>query len=289
MTKMQTLKNKLCKCDNHENTIQCQKITINRSDLKLYIKEYDDIQDTKKSWHLPLTVLISLVIALATTSFQESVAIPISEYKIQIPDGMSLVLWAATIVFIIWTARAILRSIKTKNPIELLLRNIDTSILNKPDRTSIFIIKRNKDNKNELLVEKKGSWACYLLPYVKQSALTEYTSNQKEGTTKSLGDKLGTDTKDIKIELLQEFNFKSEKFDPPQNVVKEYHFEVFHVKISNDSLKKDSFTVGDREYYWKTLNELEEDPNTKRNNKDIINHLRDNYNDLISNVSSYND
>ncbi len=288
MNKAQNFRNKICKCLDYENTIQCQKITINRSDLKLYIKEYDEVQDAKKSWHLPLTVLISLLIALTTTSFQPSVTIPILNHPIQMPDGMSAVLWCATIVFTIWTVLAIFKSAKAENPLELLLRKIDTSILNKPDRTSIFIIKRDAHSKIELLVEKKGSWACYFLPYVKQVALTEYTNNQKEGTTKSLGDKLGIDAKNIKIDLLQEFNFKSEKFDPPQKVVKEYHFEVFHVKITGSGLQGDVFNVGDRVYHWKTLNELEEDQNTKRNNKDILNHLRDNYNDLVLNVSNHN-
>ena len=139
-----------------------------------------------------------------------------------------------------------------------------------------------------MLVEKKGSWACYFLPYVKQAALTEYTKNQKYGTTKSLGDKLGVNAENIKIDLLQEFNFKSEKFDPPQKVVKEYHFEVFHVTITGNKLQNNDFEIGDRNYYWKTLNELEKDENTKRNNKDIMNHLRDNYNDLILKVSNHN-
>jgi len=282
-----TLKDRICKCFDYKKTIQCQKITINRSDLKLYIKEYDEVQDAKRSWHLPLTVLISLFIALATTNFQPSVSIPFLDFNLSMPDGMRTVLWAATIVFSVWTAVAIVRALRSESPFELLLKKIDKSILNRPDRTSVFVIKREVDGEVKLLVEKKASWSCYFLPYVKQAALTEYVSSQKSATTKSLGDKLGVDAANIKIDLLQEFNFKSEKFDPPQNVVKEYHFEIFHVKIFKKLLPDGSFTVGDRDYEWRTLNELESDVSTKRNNKDIMNQLRDNYNDLVLNVGCH--
>ncbi|KIP98424.1 hypothetical protein RU08_15555 [Pseudomonas fulva] len=123
---------------------------------------------------------------------------------------------------------------------------------------------------------------------MKQTVLTEYTKSEKSGTTKSLGDKLGVKAESVDIDLLQAFNFKSEKFDPPQKVVKEYHFEVFHVKIKGGELQGNEIKVGDRMYCWKTLNELEQDDDTKRNNKDIIRHLRENYNDLILKVSAYN-
>lgn len=283
---VQRLTNKFCRCIDRENTIQFQKITINRSDLKLYLKEYNDAQKTKGSWHFPLTVFISLIIALATTDFQESVDIPFLGLPIGIPEGMRLVLWFVTVVVAIWTIYNLIRSAATKDPSDILLKKINSSVLNKPDRTSIFIIKRDRQNEIELLVEKKSSWASYFLPYVKQVALTEYTKNQEAGITKSLGDKLGVKAANIKIQLLQEFNFKSEKFDPPQKVVKEYHFEVFHVSI-DEELPEDDFRVGDRNYFWKSLNDLESDESTKRNNKDIINHLRDNYNDLVLRVSAY--
>lgn len=288
MNKAKKIINKNCHCDTNDGAIQFQKITINRSDLKLYIREYDDAQRAKNSWHFPLTVLVSLLIAITTTKFQPNVTLPITGHIISIPDGMSLVLWAATFAVSIWTINNLIKSATTKDPHESLLSKINLSILNKPDRTSVFIIKRESQGEIELLVEKKGSWACYFLPYVKQAALTEYTSNQKYGTTKSLGDKLGVNAENIKIDLLQEFNFKSEKFDPPQKVVKEYHFEVFHVTISDNKLQNNDFQIGDRSYYWKTLNELEKDDNTRRNNKDIISHLRDNYNDLILKVSNHN-
>jgi hypothetical protein len=284
---MKTIQNHNTKTSPSKNPIRCQKITINRSDLKLYIKEHNEDQSIKDRWHFPLTALISLAIALATTTFQPNVTIPITNWSIEIPDGARAVLWAATIFFLIWTIISTYRSLKTDDPLHTLLNKIDSSILNKPDRTSVFIVKRTNGDRIELLVEKKRSWDCFFLPYVKQSALTEYTPLQKNDTTQSLGDKLGIAPNKIKIDLLQEFNFKSEKFDPPQKVVKEYHFEVFHVAI-NEALNDEVFNVGDRTYHWKTLNDLEEDIETRNNNKDIINHLRDNYNYLIAKVSCYN-
>ncbi|MDD2136769.1 hypothetical protein [Pseudomonas kurunegalensis] len=288
MSKFQSIKNKLCDCHEYKSLIECQKITLNRSDLKLYIKEYDEAQKSKQSWHLPITILFSLLIAVTTTSFQPNISIPFSNIKLEIPSGMSLVLWFSTCLTTIWTLLAFRKCRTAKNPTELLLNKINLSILNKPDRTSVFIIKRSTpDGQIELLVEKKKSWSCYFLPYVKQLELTEYSSNQKTGTTESLGNKLGRDAKDIKIELLQNFNFKSEKFDPPQKVVKEYHFEVFHVSITGAPFASPEFSVGDRAYHWKSLNDLEQDEDTKRNNKDILNHLRDNYNELIVKVSNH--
>lgn len=288
MKVLDKLKSKICKCEEQQRLIDCQKITINRSELKLYIREHNESQKTKQSWHLPLTIALSLLIALATTSFQPHINIPISNYTINIPSGMSSVLWFALTLSTIWTIIAFCKSRAAKDPTETLLQQIDSSILNRPDRTSIFIIKKTNLNDDiKLLVEQKGSWACFFLPYVKQSNLTIYSADQKTGTTKSLANKLGLNANNIKIELLHEFNFKSEKFDPPQKVVKEYHFEVFHVEIAGIDLSGDEYRAGDRKYYWKTLNELEEDAGTKRNNKDILNHLRDNYNDLIVRVSNY--
>ncbi len=279
---------KSCNCGAGQNTIQFQKITINRSDLKLYIREYEDARKAKQSWHFPLTVFVSLVIAVTTTTFQPNITIPITGYTVSIPDGMSLVLWFSTLLVMLWALSSLLSSSRIKNPHEDLLNKINFSILNRPDRTSVFIIKRESSGQVELLVEKKESWGCYFLPYVKQTVLTEYTKSEKSGTTKSLGDKLGVKAESVDIDLLQAFNFKSEKFDPPQKVVKEYHFEVFHVKIKGGELQGNEIKVGDRMYCWKTLNELEQDDDTKRNNKDIIRHLRENYNDLILKVSAYN-
>ncbi|WP_088742377.1 hypothetical protein [Cobetia sp. QF-1] len=277
----------VCDCNGDIDELKWHKITINRSDLIIHINRYNEEVQKKKNWHLPLTIALTLAIAELTTSFVDVIEVPLTGYSISTPVGMQTILHLSLFLSIFWTVVALLRSVIAGNPLEELLFSINGSIINRPDRTAIFIVKKEDEDGMKLLVEYKRSWNCYFLPYVKQHSLIPYASDKKEGLVKAISDKLLVNSDNIKVELMQDFNFSSEKFDPPQKVVKEYYFEIFHLMMKESTYLDDNFEVGDRSYCWKTLNELEEHLETKQRNKDVLNHLRDNYNELIVKVNQY--
>lgn len=278
---------KVCKCEDNGPPIECQKLMIHRDTLDKHIERFVIAQTTINSWQLPLSLFITLLVAATTTNFQEHISLPALEKQLSIPAQADTILWTLVLVTLAWTIASALSSLFTNNPRESLKTALYREILNKPDRTSLFIIKRISNNRTEILVERKGTWDCFFLPYVKHDIASQYRSSQKEDLALRIKDKLGlASSEKLQLSILQKFERPSEKYDPPQKVVKEYHFDFFHV-ILNQQLPFKSFTTGDRTYSWKTLNELEEDPLTVEHNADILQTLRTHQKKFLTDISVY--
>lgn len=279
------LMKKFCKCENVGPPIECQKLMIHKDTLDKHIEKFTTAQTTINSWQLPLSLFITLLIAVTTTNFQERVSIAGFSNSISIPPQADTFLWFLVLGSFLWTFKSALSSMFTANPREALKAALYSEILNKPDRTSLFIIKRILNENIQVLVENKATWDCFFLPYVKHETANQYRSNQKDDLILKIKDKLGLKPNtNLQINLLQKFEQPSEKYDPPQKVVKEYHFEFFHVTLSHQ-LPISHFTSGNRNYSWKTLNELEEDPLTMEHNSDILQILRANQKRFLTDIS----
>lgn len=278
---------KVCRCEDTGPPIECQKLMIHRDTLDKHIEKFVTAQTTINSWQLPLSLFITLLVAATTTNFQEKISLTGLEKPIEIPPQADTILWLLVLWTLIWTIKSALSSLLTNNPRESLKTALYSEILNKPDRTSLFIIKRTSDKGTQILVESKATWDCFFLPYVKHEIANQYRSNQKDDLVLKIKDKLGLKPdENLKISLLQKFELPSEKYDPPQRVVKEYHFDFFHVTL-NQQLPINSFTIGNRSYSWKTLNELEEDPLTMEHNADILQILRTNQKKFLTDTSAH--
>jgi hypothetical protein len=278
---------KICKCENIGPPIECQKLMIHRDTLDKHIEKFATAQTTINSWQLPLSLFITLLVAVTTTNFQEQINLPGLNQTISIPPQADTALWLLVIGTLLWTITSALSSAITANPREALKTALYSEILNKPDRTSLFIIKRIFNGETQLLVENKATWDCFFLPYVKHETANQYRNNQKDDLILKIKDKLGLKPgANLQINLLQKFEQPSEKYDPPQKVVKEYHFEFFHVTLSHQ-LPINNFTSGNRNYSWKTLNDLEEDALTMEHNSDILHILRANQKKFLTDISAH--
>ncbi len=283
------LMKKICKCENIGPPIECQKLMIHKDTLDKHIERFTTAQTTINSWQLPLSLFITLLIAVTTTNFQEQISIAGFSKPISISSQAGTFLWFLVLASFLWTFKSALSSIFTANPKVALKAALYREILNKPDRTSLFIIKRISSGSVQVLVENKVTWDCFFLPYVKHETANQYRSNQKDDLILKIKDKLGLNSNEIlKINLLQRFEQPSEKYDPPQKVVKEYHFEFFHVTLSH-KLPISSFNRGDRKYSWKTLNELEADTLTMEHNADILQILRVNQKKFLTDISAHHE
>ena len=279
--------NKICNCKNSGSPIECQKLMIHKDTLDKHIEKFTTAQTTINSWQIPLTLFITLLIAATTTNFQEQIQPPGLNQAIPIPPQTDTALWLLVAASFIWTIISATKSVLTKNPRETLKAALYSEILNKPDRTSLFIIKRTLNGTTQFLVENKSTWDCFFLPYIKHEIANQYRQSQESELITLLKDKLGLEQRDsLTISLLQKFHQPSEKYDPPQKVVKEYHFEFFHVTLEKE-LPTTNFSSGNRKYYWKTLNELEEDIQTMEHNFDILSILRANQKKFLIDISAY--
>lgn len=283
--KFKIIMKKICKCENIGPPIECQKLMIHKDTLDKHIEKFATAQTTINSWQLPLSLFITLLVAVTTTNFQDQINVTGLSQPIPIPPQADTVLWLLVLGTLLWTIKSTFRSTITVNPREALKTALYSEILNKPDRTSLFIIKRILSGDIQVLVENKTTWDCFFLPYVKHETANQYRNNQKDDLILKIKDKLGLKPDEsLQINLLQKFEQPSEKYDPPQKVVKEYHFEFFHVTLSHQ-LPISNFTRGNRNYSWKTLNELEEDPLTLEHNSDILQILRVNQKKFLTEIS----
>lgn len=279
------LKSKICFCAYNYSSINCKKITIDRVDLDLCLEKHASDYEKRKRWHLPLTLFFTLTLALLTTKFEAEVVVPFTSHSLAIPENISIVAWTINVIFLLWGLLRIVQSIRIFRTDEIFLANLHCRILNVPDFTRVFIIKNEMDDDVKLLVEKKVSWDCFFLPYVKKE-ITEKDFLDTASIKKAISDKIGLNDNVTNIDFIQGLSLISEKYDPPQKVVKEFKFE-FYCLTTSVKLDEVEFLVGNRKYFWKSLNDLESDTLTFKNNKDILSHLREYYAELVVDVESY--
>ena len=171
--------------------------------------------------------------------------------------------------------------------VEKLREKLFTRYINKPDENSLYIIKRRIANQDEILVYRCKTWGSYFLPYVKAGS-----GKGTDEFKKRIANVLDYDTKDIEINMLLQRYEKSEKYHPQENVVKEYHSYYFHLFAANnftgnDISKLDTFTIGKKDFEWKTLNEIESDQKTQDKNYDVLDILRKNKSTFITDIAPF--
>ncbi|BCE02846.1 hypothetical protein [Marinicellulosiphila megalodicopiae] len=252
-------------------------LTYRKDTLKLLLVNYGDFIGSRNLWQLYLSLTITFLITFLTGD--QKIIGDLTPQNLFINFG-----FITSTGFFIYT---FYRFISKEDPVKLLESELYTNYINKPDKNSLFIIKRQINNVDQILVFKSNKWNCFFLPYVKISSNDHHSDSKKK-----IAGYLNYSQEEIIIEMLMDKHETSVKYHPQDNVVKEFHNYYYHLthtgsNIENDISKKDSFKVGDRNYEWKTLDELEEHELTKEKNKDVLLILRDNIIDFISHSNTF--
>ena len=254
-------------------------ILISTDKLELILLKFSEKIKKTNDWIAPLGIFISLLVALLVSDFKEKF-------------GIQAIQWETiTIIFLIisffWLMLEIVK-IRRNPTIQDLLIEIKSNSQKKLEFTAIFFIKRFTDeNIYRILTHHNLVWDCLFLPYSFYSPAEEF-EKQLQPLRFTIASILGVDSGLIVIEHLKELSLVSNKFSQRHKQNTEYYFEFFPIVVTtldtNNILYKDTFTVGGKEFFWKTLDELEAHPMTSERNKDIIMHLRDNYDIFFNQV-----
>lgn len=150
----------------------------------------------------------------------------------------------------------------------------DISKLNKIEHRHSIVVIKDTFNKfsNRYLVYDDKRWGCkFFINYA-----TNPKDNEKFIKNHLSSDlKVQVDTIDIKYVTEQ----TNEKFSVSNNRPKTYTHTFYLVKIDNmpEEIKKDSFEIDSKKYYWKNITDLENDSDVIEKNSDVLNVVKSNF------------
>ena len=280
-----SIKRKLCKCEEYKarpSLRGAERLLLQKAEIELCVANHEKKIRQESGWQVPLGVSLSLLpTCFIVNNFYDPFKNGVIEHFF----------YFLAICSLIWLAIAAARAFPVQGATEAFLNEIFSKMLNKPDRTALFIIKRVRNDEVQLLVLRKETWDCYFLPYVNVLVDGQLNNENIDSIKREICNQLGVNPIDVSAQYLENFSYKSEKYAEPKNVVMEFNYEILHLRaisaVAAQRVCRDSFDVGDRSFEWKTLNELEGDTLTVRNNRDVLRNLRDNYSDLILNTASF--
>ncbi len=135
---------------------------------------------------------------------------------------------------------------------------------------SIVIIKNTYDEfPNKYLVYNDAKWNCLLFPNYKDN------ENNLEFIAEHLSNELKISKENIFLKYVDQYiSYKMSEKDKEYKV---YNHRFFVANISEFPayMKDNGFVADDKEYSWKTMNELEQDENIAKKNSDIIGHIKE--------------
>lgn len=283
---MRVIKSKICRCEEYKKSpdfLDIDKVMLKKTVLELCIEKHDEKIRAEKNWQIPLGMFFAFVpMYFVTNDFKRPGG----------SDAVEVIFYLITIVLAVATFVFLAKAYPVQEPKEAFVRDLMSKILNAPDRTALFLVKRMRGGDIELLVEKNESWGCYFLPYVEVKGGAPINEDAIIRMRASIAHKLGQRVEEIVIQHLERFSYKSEKYAEPKKVVMEFNYEVFHLRPITagvlERLNRDEFQVADKKFEWKTLIHLKSDVLTLKNNHDVLRHLSDNYGDLVEGVTAIN-
>jgi len=155
----------------------------------------------------------------------------------------------------------------------------------------IFVLKRKSDdNTTEFLVYKDKNWQCKMFPNMVYTSLDLHS--QRKSLLKSISSQLGLAESKISLDILDDWDLKSLKYNKGMQCYTNYHFKFVHVNISgieNWNDNKKMFSLQSREYHWQSFNELLGEENNMKFNDDVIMFLWRREGDLTNYTYSFLD
>ena len=135
---------------------------------------------------------------------------------------------------------------------------------------SIIVIKDEFNTySNRYLVYHDKRWDCLFFPNYKQNM------NNEDYIIQHLSNELGIPAEDISLKFCMQKIHTKYSVPAEKDKVYNHYFYKATIKEHPKGIQDDHFKVGDREYYWKTLEELEQDERVIANNLDIVNYVKE--------------
>lgn len=264
---------------NEQERYVAEKLTYTKDKLELYLTKHEQYINSDKAWQFWAGITLTLLVAVLSSSLNWM------HFKHPFEFLFLLGLVLSFIKFI----HSFFNHFKKEDPIKKLKETLYENYINQPDKNALFIVKRVKSNEDQILVFKNNAWGdCYFLPYVRINKDTPTLTHIQ----KQAGDLLDYHESEIEINQLLEKHEVTEKFHPSERVVKEYHSSYLHLAASASIRNRDisameTFKVNTKEFQWKTLTELEQDIPTQNKNRDVLDMLRNNKSDFITNSATF--
>lgn len=149
----------------------------------------------------------------------------------------------------------------------------DISDLNRVAHKHSIVVIRDTFNEyaNRYLVYDDKKWNCKFFINYKDNI------NNESFVIEHLSRDLKTPTNSIKLDLVTEITHS--KFSESHGKNKTYAHKFYSAVISDmpEHLKKDSFEIDGKKYYWLNMNDLESDEDVRKKNMDIVNEVKANF------------
>lgn len=268
-----------------------RKVIIDKADLGLCIEYFRNIYSDKSGWKASLPFAVAMLIVFFTTNIDENKLLYINQIAgSQInKDQVSIMFIIILTISILWITKDIFKYFISGNSYVKLFDKIKENSINKPDYTSIFIFKKIENNKKYILVEYKSTWNCFFLPYYKETGYYERNDNKFLDKLSRKIKNLGCNISIIDIGI----NKHTEKYDPPENIVKDYNFSLYSITDCNRldfmNYELDNSVRTADGFFWIEFNDLLMDERTIINNRDIILLLLENRTQIFDENKDYYD
>lgn len=268
-----------------------RKIIIDKADLGLCIEYFRSVYNDKSGWKASLPFLIAMLVVYFTTNVDQQKIKALNKvlgFNLTVSD-VSNVFVLVLILSLIWFIKDIFKYIKNGNPYVRLFDKIKENSVNKPDYTAVFLFKKTIGNKKYILVEYKSSWKCFFLPYYKEN--NYYEKNDRKFIDKLSRKIIGLNN-DVKI-LDVGVSKHAERYDPPENVVKDYNFTIYSIYKCSELNYSDCSVINNGTipdgFFWMELDELLKHETTVSNNREVIILLLENRTSFFDNNLDYNE
>lgn len=146
----------------------------------------------------------------------------------------------------------------------------DISRLSEINDNTYSIISVHDNTTNRYLLYYDKDWDCKLfLNYKNRNRdLTQEMKNIKT----LLSQNLQISSKNIKISY--KFTENSEKISIGNNTNKMYEFHFYYAILKDIPTDSNFFKISGVEYFWMTLEEMQQDANMMKKNRDVISHIK---------------
>lgn len=162
----------------------------------------------------------------------------------------------------------IIKSSKYQYSYEELFRDINK--LNEISHNHSIVVIKDSFNKfpNRFLVYEDKLWDCEFFLNYKENP------NNEEFIRSHISNELKIDSEDIQLKYISQKIH--EKYSEKAKEIKIYSHKFYLATIKNfpDFMKNDSFEKDGRKYHWRSMMELEQNPDVLAKNMDVVNFVK---------------
>ena len=233
---------------------ELDRLVISRNELALLLEKNKEYIGRRTLIANQVSIGITTLTTLIVSDFKDILFLPSSLFL----GGYAFV----TAMMFVW---AVLIVKKDKFTHETLLKKIEALSKIENEYRAVLILKDGfATHSNRFLVYSDTVWNCYLCPHYTYDPGNESTFF-KSSLSKKISDDIFVyvndyDVKPIEVRTNVKYSYRT-------NEMKCYHFYYFRISVSPedfpDNMRKDEFEINHRKYFWKSIEELRMDENTR--------------------------